>query len=120
MSQNFRHPDILEIARQTGRVTVEGLAAHFDVTVQTIRRDLKDLANAGKLERVHGGAVLPSGVANIVYEERRRLNETAKKRIAQACAGTIPDGASVFLNIGTTTEAVARALLGHRRLMVVT
>ncbi|WP_372886766.1 DeoR/GlpR family DNA-binding transcription regulator, partial [Shimia sp.] len=53
-------------------------------------------------------------------EERRRLNETAKKRIAQACAGAIPDGASVFLNIGTTTEAVARALLGHRRLMVVT
>ncbi|MEO1398702.1 MAG: DeoR/GlpR family DNA-binding transcription regulator [Pseudomonadota bacterium] len=120
MSQTFRHPDILEIARQTGKVTVDGLAAHFGVTVQTIRRDLSDLAEAGKLERVHGGAILPSGVTNILYEERRALNATSKARIAQACAAHIPNGSSVFLNIGTTTEAVAQALLDHENLMVVT
>jgi DeoR family glycerol-3-phosphate regulon repressor len=120
MSQSFRQPDILEIARQEGKVTVEGLADRFGVTVQTIRRDLTELANAGKLERVHGGAVLPSGVANIMYEERRRLNEAEKTAIARACAAGIPDSASIFLDIGTSTEAVAHALADHRNLMVVT
>ncbi|MAO00825.1 DeoR/GlpR family DNA-binding transcription regulator [uncultured Roseovarius sp.] len=120
MSQSFRQPDILEIARAEGKVTVEDLAERFDVTVQTIRRDLTELANAGKLERVHGGAILPSGVSNILYEERRRLNEPAKAAIGRACAAAIPHDASVFLDIGTTTEAVARELMDHRNLMVVT
>lgn len=120
MSQTFRHPDILDIARRDGKVVVEELAAHFGVTVQTIRRDLTELADTGKLERVHGGAVLPSGVSNIGYEDRRGLNEDAKTAIAKACAAEIPDGASVFLNIGTSTEAVARELIRHRDLMVVT
>jgi DeoR family glycerol-3-phosphate regulon repressor len=120
MSQSFRHPEILEIARRDGKVTVEGLARHFSVTLQTIRRDLSDLAEAGRLERVHGGAVLPSGVANIGYEDRRGLNEEAKAAIAARCAAAIPEDASVFLNIGTSTEAVARALGAHRNLMVIT
>jgi len=120
MSLSFRQSDILDLARAEGRVTVDGLAARFNVTVQTIRRDLTELAEAGHLERVHGGAVLRSGVSNIGYEDRRGLNEEAKTAIARACAAEIPDGASVFLNIGTSTEAVARELLGHRNLMVVT
>ncbi|MEH0076752.1 DeoR/GlpR family DNA-binding transcription regulator [Pannonibacter sp. Pt2] len=120
MSQSFRQPEILELARQQGKVTVEGLAAHFGVTVQTIRRDLAELADSGRLERVHGGAILPSGVSNIGYEDRRNLNREAKAAIAEACAKAIPENASVFLNIGTSTEAVARALLHHRNLMAVT
>ncbi|MCR9115247.1 MAG: DeoR/GlpR family DNA-binding transcription regulator, partial [Rhodobacteraceae bacterium] len=120
MSQTFRQPEILEIARLEGKVVVEDLADRFGVTVQTIRRDLTELAEAGKLERVHGGAVLPSGVSNIGYEDRRGLNEEAKAAIARVCAREIPDGASVFLNIGTSTEAVARELLHHRDLMAVT
>ncbi len=120
MSQTFRHPEILETARRQGKVTVEGLAEHFGVTLQTIRRDLTELAEAGRLQRVHGGAILPSGTSNIQYAERRRLNEAAKTAIARACAAHIPEGSSVFLNIGTSTEAVARALLHHRDLMVVT
>lgn len=120
MSLSFRQSDILEIARTEGRVVVEDLADRFGVTVQTIRRDLSDLADAGKLARVHGGAVLPSGVTNLDYEDRRAISADAKTAIAKACAADIPDGASVFLNIGTTTEAVAQALLNHRNLMVVT
>lgn len=120
MSLSFRQSDILDIARQEGRVLVEDLSNRFGVTLQTIRRDLSDLADMGKLERVHGGAVLPSGVTNLHYEDRRALNAEAKTRIARACAADIPDGASLCLNIGTTTEAVARELLGHRNLMVVT
>lgn len=120
MSQTFRQPEILDIARRDGKVTVEGLASHFGVTLQTIRRDLTDLAETGRLERVHGGAILPSGVANIGYEERRALHHDAKTAIARACAAEVPDKISLFLNIGTSTEAVARELLGHRDLLVVT
>ncbi len=120
MSQTFRHTEIIDIARRDGNVTVEGLAAHFGVTLQTIRRDLSDLAEAGRLERVHGGAVLPSGTSNIGYEERRALNTDAKAAIAAACAAQIPDNISLFLNIGTSTEAVARSLDQHENLLVVT
>ncbi|MBK1636777.1 DeoR/GlpR family DNA-binding transcription regulator [Rhodovulum adriaticum] len=120
MSQSLRQPEILDIARREGRVTVEDLAARFGVTLQTIRRDLADLADAGRLERVHGGAVLPSGTSNIGYNDRRSLNAAAKAAIARACAAEVPEGISLFLNIGTSTEAVARALRTHRGLMVVT
>ena len=120
MVQSFRQTDILDLARQQGKVTVEGLAAHFGVTHQTIRRDLGELAEAGHLERVHGGAMLPSGVINLGYEDRRDLNADAKARIARCCAAEIPNDCSLFLNIGTSTEAVARALLAHRNLMVIT
>lgn len=120
MSQTFRHPEILEIARREGKVTVEGLAQHFGVTLQTIRRDLTDLAEAGRLERVHGGAVRPSGTTNIGYEERRSWNPDAKRAIARSCATMIPNDISLFLNIGTSTEAVAEELMQHQNLMVVT
>ncbi|MEP4198685.1 MAG: DeoR/GlpR family DNA-binding transcription regulator [Aliishimia sp.] len=120
MSQTLRKPEIIAIARREGQVTVDGLVEHFGVTPQTIRKDLTELAEGGKLERVHGGAVLPSGTTNIVYEERRALNQGAKVDIARACAAEIPNECSVFLNIGTTTEAIASELLHHTGLLVVT
>ena len=120
MALNFRQSEILEIARNEGRVGVEALAERFNVSLQTIRRDLTDLADAGHLERVHGGAVIRTGVVNFAYEERRRMNETAKAAIGRACAQAIPDNSSIILNLGTTTEAVARELLGHRNITVVT
>jgi DeoR family transcriptional regulator, glycerol-3-phosphate regulon repressor len=120
MALSLRQSEILEIARVEGKVAVEALAERFGVTVQTIRRDLSDLAMAGKLDRVHGGAIMPSGVANIGYEERRSLNAEAKAAIARACAALIPDNSSLFINIGTTTEAVARELLRHQNITVVT
>lgn len=120
MVSNFRQSEILEQARKDGKVTVDGLAEKYDVTVQTIRRDLSELAEIGRLERVHGGAVIPSSVVNLQYEDRRRMNDTGKREIAQACAAAIPDDASLFMNIGTSTEAVAIELLSHKNLLVVT
>lgn len=117
---SFRHDQILEHARRTGKVTVGGLAKSFGVTLQTIRRDLTELADAGRLKRVHGGAVLPSNVTNIGYEDRRRLNDAAKVRVGLRCAAEIKNGSSVFLGIGTTCEAVARALVHHEGLLVMT
>ncbi|SEL27249.1 DeoR/GlpR family DNA-binding transcription regulator [Roseovarius nanhaiticus] len=120
MSQTIRYPEILDLARRDGKVTVEHLAEYFGVTLQTIRRDLSDLADAGRLERVHGGAVLPSGTVNIGYQERRRINADGKRAIARACAAQIPEDCAIFLNIGTSTEAVAAELIHHRNLLVVT
>lgn len=117
---NIRQMEILELARSTGRVVVEDLAQHFNVTLQTIRRDLGEMADQGVLDRVHGGAVMRAGVSNIGYEARRRMNAEAKAAIARACAAEIPDNSSLIMNLGTTTEAVARELLGHRNLTVIT
>jgi DeoR family glycerol-3-phosphate regulon repressor len=112
--------DILEIARREGRVDVEGLAVRFDVTPQTIRKDLNDLCDMEKLNRVHGGAVYPSNTVNVAYQARRDIAADGKARIAAAVASLIPDNSSLILNIGTTTEEVAQALRRHQGLMVIT
>ena len=118
--ESFRKAQILELARHEGQVIVDELAARFDVTTQTIRRDLSELADVGKLERVHGGAIMPASLRNPGYRARRVLQEDAKRAIAELCAKQIPANASVLLNIGTSTEAVARALLDRENLTVVT
>lgn len=115
-----RHRRILELARQTGSVSVEALAARFGVTPQTIRKDLNDLAARTMLSRVHGGAVVTSGVGNLDHATRAAVAAEAKAAIGAAAAGLVPDGASLFVNIGTTTEAVARALTSHAELLVIT
>jgi len=120
MPLSLRQTQILAIARADGRVEVDTLADRYDVTPQTIRRDLHALHQAGEMERVHGGALLASGVTHIAYDARRSLNAAEKERIALSTAAQIPDDSSLFLNIGTTAEAVARALSGHRNLLVVT
>ena len=95
MSQSLR------LARQQGKV--EDLAARFGLTLQTIHRDLADLASAGQLQRGHGGAVQPSGTVNLAHENRRALHREAKAAMARACAAMIPHKASVAINIGTST-----------------
>ncbi len=120
VAMNIRQTEILDLARAEGRVVVEDLAHRFDVTLQTIRRDLSELAEAGFVDRVHGGALARTGVVNIGYEQRRRMSEDAKSAIARACAAEIPDNSSLILNLGTTTEAVARELLHHKNITVVT
>jgi DeoR family glycerol-3-phosphate regulon repressor len=117
---NFRQQQILEIAKQAGRVIVEDLAARFDVTPQTIRKDLNDLCGQRILTRTHGGAILSSGVENVAYDARRRLAEIEKQRIGQRAATLIPNDTSLFVNIGTTTEEVARHLTRHEGLLVIT
>jgi DeoR family glycerol-3-phosphate regulon repressor len=115
-----RHSRIVEDAKRDGRVMVEDLATRFAVTPQTIRKDLSDLCDAGVLKRIHGGAVFPSGVENMEYESRRQIARAEKEAIGRAAAAIIPNNASLFINIGTTTEAVGRALIDHVGLMVIT
>lgn len=115
-----RQVEIVDWLREKGRVTVEDLAAHFGVTPQTIRRDLNDLSDASMVLRVHGGAMVASGVVNLAYEARKLIAGPHKKLIGEAAARLIPNHSSVFINIGTTTEEVARALAGHTGLLVIT
>lgn len=120
MTFSIRQRKILDLAKEAGHVSVDGLAEYFDVSVQTIRRDLGELCDQFALSRTHGGAVLPTGAVNVAYESRRVQMRDEKERIGRACAAKIPNDASLFVNIGTTTEAVARALLGHENLMIIT
>lgn len=115
-----RQSEIVALAKAEGRVSVDDLAERFSVSPQTIRKDLNELCDRGVLNRYHGGAVAASGVANFGYEARRQLAPEAKRAIGMAAARLIPDGASILINIGTTTEQVAMALRGRQGLMVIT
>lgn len=115
-----RQRSILKRVSEQGFVAIEELARAFDVTPQTVRRDINALCSRGMLRRYHGGAGLPSSVENVAYSTRRVLNLKAKQRIAELVASHIPDNASLFITLGTTTEEAARALHRHKRLRVIT
>lgn len=117
---NPRQAQIVEKANTDGFVTIDDLVVAFGVTPQTIRRDINTLCDLGILRRYHGGASMVTNTRNADYDERQGAMRNEKEHIGQLVARHIPDGASLFLNIGTTTEAVARALVNHRGLRVIT
>lgn len=120
MTLNPRQRRLLEAVKRHVTVSVEELAQQLDVTPQTVRRDVKLMEEASLLARYHGGVGLPSSVENIDYSQRQVLNIEAKRRIAAAVAERVRPGCSLLINIGTTTEEVARALVHHQGLHVVT
>lgn len=120
MKQTQRHLEILDVLTRQGFVSTDDLVTHFDVSPQTIRRDLNDLAEQNKIRRHHGGASLHSSTVNTAYSARKVMQLKEKERIAREVAANIPDGSSLFIDIGTTTEAIARALLNHSGLKIIT
>ncbi len=121
MNTNPRQILLLEELRTRKSATVEQLADTLGVTLQTVRRDVQRLAEQGLLSRFHGGVRLPSStVENIAHNQRETLNSAGKARIARAVAQAVPNHCSLILNIGTTTEAIAKALLHHQGLRVIT
>ncbi|MEJ7137232.1 DeoR/GlpR family DNA-binding transcription regulator [Amphibiibacter pelophylacis] len=118
---NPRQQRLLDCLREAQVLSVEALAHELDVTLQTVRRDVKLLDQAGRLARFHGGVrTLASTTENVAYRTRQQWHENEKKRIAERLAQDVPDGSSLILSIGTTTEAIARALAGKRGLRVIT
>ncbi|MGV8892487.1 MAG: DeoR/GlpR family DNA-binding transcription regulator [Burkholderiaceae bacterium] len=117
-----RHRQLLDYLRQHGDTSVEVLAKLLGVTAQTIRRDIRELGDAGLLARYHGGVGIPapSTVENIDYAKRRVMNNDAKRRIGELAATCVEHGRSLIINIGTTTEEVSKALLQHKGIRVVT
>lgn len=120
MTQEQRHAQIVELVTERGFVTIEDLAQHFQVTPQTIRRDINFLDQENRLRRYHGGAGIAPSTSNRAYSDRQIQHLEEKQKIAQAIARRIPNHASLFINIGTTTETVAKALLKHEGLTVIT
>jgi DeoR family glycerol-3-phosphate regulon repressor len=121
MNPNPRQLTLLTVVQTRGSVTVEQLADTLGVTLQTVRRDVQRLADEGLLTRFHGGVRVPSStIENIAHPQRENLNAEGKLRIARTVAAAVPNDCSLILNIGTTTEAVARALRQHTGLRVIT
>lgn len=117
---NERQASLLGIVQIQGFATVEWLAERFVVSAQTIRRDIIHLDRRGLLQRFHGGAGALKGSVRLGYAEKQSLAVDAKDAIAAIAAGRVPEGATVFLDVGTTVEAAAKALAGYRRLRVFT
>lgn len=115
-----RRERIDQLVRSKGFVTIEFLANEFGVTPQTIRRDIKNLSDNGLVRRYHGGAGLAPSTENVAYTTRKVWCLEEKQRIARMVAEQIPNHASIFINIGTTTEEVARALSNRKGLKVIT
>lgn len=115
-----RHDKIGEIVQAQRFVTIETLSQACSVTPQTIRRDIATLSRKGLLTRYHGGVSTPTSAENVAYTQRKVLCFREKQKIAQLLARHIPNNASLFINIGTTTEAIAHALCNHKRLRVIT
>jgi DeoR family glycerol-3-phosphate regulon repressor len=115
-SRGKRQQQILELAQCHGFVSTEMLSQRVSVTTQTVPRDINQLCQQTLLRRYHGGAGLPSSVENLAYSTRQVLYLEEKRRIARTLARHIPDQASLFINIGTTTEEVTKALMKHQGL----
>ena len=117
-----RKADLATYVEQTGQVTVGDLAAHFEVSIDTIRRDLDQLDREGVLIRTHGGAVSAASgqLKDRALDVRLRMQTEEKERIARLAGDLVDDGSVIMLNAGTTTLAVARALRNHRELTIAT
>jgi DeoR family transcriptional regulator, fructose operon transcriptional repressor len=121
MYQEERQAAIIERARIDGRVDVGQLAAYFDVTPETVRRDLTALERHGLLRRVHGGAI---PVERLGFEPGLQARDATmaaeKERIAHAALDELPTEGAVLLDAGTTTARLAELLPADRELTVVT
>lgn len=120
MKKRARHSAILERLSAYRECNISELATQFSVSGETIRRDIKSLSEKGLVQKVHGGVVAPEFPAEQEYRKRLRINAAEKKAIAELAAARILNGASLMLDTGTTTAYLARALVEHQDLLVVT
>lgn len=115
-----RQARIVEIVSQQGFATIETLARDFGVSSQSVRRDIIRLDANGLLQRFHGGVGARETSARMGYAEKHAVAADAKRRIAEKAASFLSHGSVVFLDVGTTAEAVARALADNHQLRVFT
>ncbi|MGC4109039.1 MAG: DeoR/GlpR family DNA-binding transcription regulator [Nocardioides sp.] len=118
-----RQQAIARLVNQRGRMSVNQLAREYDVTTETVRRDLSALERMGLVRRVHGGVVPPSSLSLIEagLRERDLVNTETKERIARAALDLLPPSSgTVILDAGTTTSRLASLLPPDHPLTVVT
>ena len=110
-----RKQKILDVVLEKKSATVVELARMFNVTNETIRRDLTDLEKQGKLKRSYGGAFVQTGIGNLVATDvRAEAYVDSKTAIAQICRHFIHNGDAIFLDNSTTAFFVAKAIQGMR------
>lgn len=116
-----RRQRILDTARARGTVSARELANALGISEVTIRRDLRLMADEGLLRRTRGGAILTQALAHEPSSYEKGLEAGDEKlAIAKLAVELVSDGASIILGPGTTTLAMARLLVGHRDLTVIT
>jgi DeoR family glycerol-3-phosphate regulon repressor len=115
-----RQRDILALIETDGTQYIEDLAARYQLTTQTIRRDINALCDLGFARRFHGGVSAPVEGINISINARAALNSAAKQRIGRRIAEAVEPGSTIFMGIGSTVQFVAKALRDHQDLTVVT
>ncbi|MCI4010624.1 DeoR/GlpR family DNA-binding transcription regulator [Brevibacterium sp. ZH18] len=111
---------IVETIERDGAVSISALSELLDTSAVTIRRDLDQLADEGRLTRTHGGAVAYSSARESSYAEKLEQALPEKSAIARAAAKHVRNGDVVALGPGTTTELLAKELAGRSGLRVVT
>lgn len=121
MTLSNRQQSIIDKLQNTnGVLSSAEITSMFNVSVQTIRKDLNELSELGLVRRVHGGISLPGTNHNVSFSHRKVMNLAAKQAVARKVVSLLPEDSSVFIGIGTTLEQVAIALLDHPGLTVVT
>ncbi|MCZ8079044.1 MAG: DeoR/GlpR family DNA-binding transcription regulator [Rhodobacteraceae bacterium] len=115
-----RRAELLKLLDGRGMLPIAEVAERLGISAETARRDIRALVDAGSAVRSHGAVGLAGQTGEAPFDRRMRENAAAKRAIARAVASGIGDGASVMLDTGTTTSFIARELLRHRRLTVVT
>ena len=120
MKRDERHTLILERLYYQDSVSVDSLAKEFNVSLETIRRDLTALADAGSLRKVHGGAVRFQTAQEDTFALRSQVNRAAKQAIGQYATTFINSGDSLFINAGTTTAIFAEYLTDKENLTIIT
>lgn len=117
--KSFRHRLLMEQIVAQRYISLDEVSRRFSVTTQTARRDIMELEKQGKLRRLHGGAMIANSVEPSELRSRRIRNAQAKERIGACVAGLVENGSSIFIDTGSTCEAVARAIVCCKNLRVV-
>jgi DeoR/GlpR family transcriptional regulator of sugar metabolism len=119
MLKEERQQHVLDALKRDGKVVAIEISALLDVSEDTIRRDLNELAEAGLLRRVHGGAVAKA-LTEVAYNNRSQQHTEAKSSIAEAAAHLAQDGQVILLDCGTTTTRLAEVFPSDLRATVIT
>lgn len=121
VSGKDRQQQIAQLVERQQRISVADLCELFSISEATARRDLEALAQQGKVDRVHGGAI---SISNAPPEkpilDREREENEAKRQIGQAASGLIQEGETIFLGSGTTVLELARILKTRKGLTIIT
>lgn len=120
MKPHERQPQIEAIIRREGEVSVEMLAARFDVSTETVRRDLGRLVELGRVQKVHGGARRSQLIREPSHDARETTAAEAKSAIGRRLADAVEPGETLFIDTGSTTLAAAAALAAMPGLTIIT